>query len=264
MRELGLDLAQVRTFFVEDPDQAFVLIRVPVDAADHWANLLGVPARRCYVSDGNAAANATRTGLPLSEVVAAKTPDPGSVMAGDFGEILTALFLAASAHPAEVHDPKKWRLKQDRTKPAPYSDVVQFILPEWPKSSPNDRLVCAEVKTKSTEGKSTPIASAIADSRKDREGRLLKTLVWLRERAIGEDLGTVGLDHIERFLKAVDHPPAVRDFRAVAVICSRLLDIEIEEVKPPPEDECTLVIISVPDLKSNYEALYSAIAASVA
>ncbi|TDC54841.1 hypothetical protein E1258_23355 [Micromonospora sp. KC207] len=101
----------MRTFFVEDPDQAFVLIRVPVDAADHWADLLGVPARRCYVSDDSAAANATRTGLPLSEVVAAKIPDPGSVMAGDFGEILTAMFLAASAHPAEVHDPKKWRLR---------------------------------------------------------------------------------------------------------------------------------------------------------
>lgn len=177
MRDLGLDLAEVRKFFVEDTSQAFVLIKVPTGAADHWADLLSVPARRYYVSDGEAAANAARTSLPLSEVVAAKTPDPGSVMAGDFGEILTAFFLAASAHPDEVLDPKKWRLKQDRTKPAPYSDVVQFLLPEWPKPSSSDRLVCAEVKTKSTSGASTPIEAAVSDSRKDRDGRLAKTLV---------------------------------------------------------------------------------------
>jgi hypothetical protein len=39
-------------------------------------------------------------------------------MAGDFGEILAALFQATSEHPGEVIDPMKWRLKHDRTKPA--------------------------------------------------------------------------------------------------------------------------------------------------
>jgi hypothetical protein len=193
MHELGLDLAEVRRFFVEEHDQPFLLIKVPGDVAAGWAGLLGVPARRCYLPDSMLDSNATRIGLTRSEIVAAKIPSPGSVMAGDFGEILTALFLASMSHPADVRDPKKWRLKQDRTKAAPYSDVVQFVVREWPTPSADDRLICAEVKTKSTNGASTPVASAIADSQKDREGRLAKTLVWLRERAHGEDLGTIDI-----------------------------------------------------------------------
>jgi hypothetical protein len=263
MRDLGLDLAEIRTFFVQEQDQSFVLIKVPAGATAAWAEALGVPARRCYLSDRSLFENAERTGRPPSEIVKAKIPDSGSVMAGDFGEILTALFLASQRHPIEVHDPKKWRLKQDRTKPAPYSDVVQFVLPQWPAPSSDDELICAEVKTKSTGGDSTPVASAIADSRKDREGRLIKTLVWLKERALGEDLGSVDLDQIERFIRATDFPPATHEFFAVAVISSNLLEDEIDSAEPLADDECTLVILSVPDLKANYEALYAAIVASV-
>jgi hypothetical protein len=262
MRELGLDLAQVRTIFVEERDRPFMLIRVPPSVTAAWAEMLGVPARRCYLSDNSLSENARRTNRPPSQIVEAKIPDRGAVMAGDFGEILTALYLASKEDPTDVRDPKKWRLKQDRTKAAPYSDVVQFVLHEWPTPSGKDRLVCAEVKTKSTKGQSTPIVSAITDSRRDREGRLIKTLAWLKERALGEDLGTLNLDQIERFISATDYPPATREFRAVAVICSSLLDSEAGGVVPPPDEECTLVVISVPDLKANYEKVYAAIVAS--
>src|SRR5690349_3073927 len=56
-------------------------------------------------------------------------------MTGDFGEFVAFLFLGSRAHPEDVVGPMKWRLKQDRLKPAPYSDVVQFALPDWPSSS---------------------------------------------------------------------------------------------------------------------------------
>lgn len=261
MRDLEIDLAEVRTIFIEEHNRPYLLIKVPTSATAAWADTLGVPARRCYLSDRSLFENAKRTNRTRTEIVQAKLPDPGSVMAGDFGEILTALFLASREHPTEVRDPKKWRLKQDRTKAAPYSDVVHFVLPQWPATSSEDRLICAEVKTKSTSSNSTPIASAIADSRKDREGRLVKTLAWLKERALGEELGTVDLDQIERFLKATDHPAATREFRAVAVICASLLASELNG-DPPADEGCTLVVISVPDLKENYEALYAAIIAS--
>ena len=81
----------------------------------------------------------------------------GSVMAGDYGEIVTALYLASSAHPAEVLEPKMWRLKSRRTKASEGSDVVQLRLPHWPTASDEDAITCAEVKTKSTNGKSTPV-----------------------------------------------------------------------------------------------------------
>lgn len=101
-----------------------------------------------------------------AEIVSSVLPDRGSVMAGDFGEILTSIFQAASLYPLEVLDPKKWRLKQDRNQPAPHSDVVQLVVPDWPTATSADRVICSEVKTKSTDGRSTPVASAVADSRR--------------------------------------------------------------------------------------------------
>lgn len=134
--------------------------------------------------------------------------------------------------------------------------MVQFHLPQWPLSSSEGRIVCAEVKTKSTSAKSSPISAAVTDSAKDRKSRLATTLVWLRERAILGDFSTVTFAHLERFIKAEEHPPAVHDFRAVAVIHADLLSDELSEIAVPPKDECTLVVISVPDLKANYEKLY--------
>lgn len=256
MKELGLDLAEVCTFFNETQSEPYVLVVIAEDRAAEWTELLGVPARRCYISDGQLRAIVDEKGHTYETVVQAVIPDEGSVMAGDYGEIITALYLASSAHPAEVLEPKMWRLKSRRTKASEGSDVVQLQLPHWPVASDEDTIMCAEVKTKSTNGASTPVKSAIEDSRKDRESRLLKTLVWLREKAIVGDLGTVELAHIDRFVKATDHPPAIREFRAVAVISSDLLEKELVDVTPPETSECTLVVISVPDLKSNYETLY--------
>jgi len=57
-------------------------------------------------------------------------------------------------------------------------------------------------------------------------------------------------------VKATDYPPAIREFRAVAVISSELLEKELADITAPETTECTLVVISVPDLKANYEGLY--------
>ncbi len=257
-----MNLAEVSTFFGEAHSAPYVLVTIAEDRAAEWTELLGVPARRCYISDGKLKAIVDEKGHSYETVVQAVIPDEGSVMAGDYGEIVTALYLASCAHPAEVLEPKMWRLKSRRTKASEGSDVVQFQLPHWPVASDEDTIVCAEVKTKSTNGTSTPVKSSIEDSRKDREGRLLKTLLWLKERAIVGTLGTVDLDHIDRFVKATDHPPAIREFRAVAVISSELLEKELADVTVPEPTECTLVVISVPDLKANYESLYKLLLAN--
>ena len=262
MKELGLDLAEVQSFFSEALADPYVLVTIGADKAAEWTELLGVPARRCYVSDGRLKAIVDEKGHSYETVVQAVVPDEGSVMAGDYGEIVTALYLASRAHPAEVLEPKMWRLKSRRTKASEGSDVVQLRLPHWPTASDEDAITCAEVKTKSTNGKSTPVESAIKDSRRDRESRLAKTLVWLKEKAILGDLGTVKLAHIDRFVKATDHPPAIYEFRAVAVISSELVDQETSDTTVPENSECTLVVISVPDLKANYENLYKVLLAN--
>lgn len=266
MRDLQLDPELIRSWFARDDDSvlAGIVVRPSEVGQASWLTDFVEVARRCYASDEFLAECATQLGRPRSEVLAALLPDPGSVMAGDFGEIVTFLFLGASPHPQQVIGPKKWRLKQDRLKPAPYSDVVQFVVPEWPIPSEEDRVVCAEVKTKSTDGTSTPISAAIADSGKDRLGRLSKTMAWLKERAIVGDLEPTTIPVVDRFLDAIDHPPASKDFWAVAVICASLVDAELMDAPDAAPDHCVVAIIVVPDLKTRYEEVFAAIGASVA
>ena len=134
--------------------------------------MLKVPLRRCYITDEQLAYHAKRLGVPENDVISSKLPDAGATMAGDFGEFLVYLYQGTRSHPPMALGATKWRLKQDRTKPSPYSDVVHFELPSWPTPSTADCISCSEVKTKSTKGPFNPIAKAIEHSAKDRLSRL--------------------------------------------------------------------------------------------
>jgi hypothetical protein len=264
MRDLDLNIEELVSSFTQESAAPFVLVRVPEEEADLWLGRLADGIRRCYVPDELLNTRSAETGLSKTDVLETFLPSRGSVMAGDFGEIVVFIYEGITEHPIEIIGPKKWRLKQDRTKPAPYSDVVQFVVPRWPTPSDEDRVLCSEVKTKATNGSSTPIASAIADCAKDRTSRLAKTLVWLRERAIGEDLGTTSIAVLERFINAIDHPPAEKRFRAVAVVCASLLDEELEDAPEAASEDYSLLVVAVPELKRRYEALFDAVHGSVA
>ena len=256
VEDLGVDPDHLVPFFETEEGQAFM--RTGGKDSDAWPGRLALAVRRCYISDDAVRAEAARTGCTHEEIIASKMPNPGSVMAGDFGEILTFLLQNVLERPAILVGPKKWRLKQDRTKPISHCDVVLFDLPTWPDASPGDRLLCAEVKTKATDSASTPIPSAIADCRKDRTTRLAKTLVWLRERALTENLGTVTLQHLNRFIDALEHPEAERRFRAVVVICHSLVEEELSTLPDDVPAECELHVVSVDELKRSYEAVFEA------
>ncbi len=121
-------------------------------------------------------------------------------------------------------------------------------------------LLCSEVKCKSTNsGDWSPIEEAIKGCSNDRTSRLAKTLVWLRDRAIGESLGSVQIDHLNRFINANDHPAAIKRFCAVAVICSSLIEAEIKKAPAVAPSEYTLVIIAVPNLHATYTAVFKAV-----
>lgn len=258
VKELEIDLEAFGELFATVQSSPFILVEIDAEQAAALAGQLGVPVRRCYIGDEALRERMTKTQSSAQTIIGAKLPDRGSTMAGDFGEILTALFQAAREHPGEVLVPKKWRLKHDRTKPASGSDVVQLILPHWPSPSGEDRVICSEVKTKSTRGNSKPVASAIEDSKKDSSRRFVKTLVWLKERALDTGLSTVSVEQLDRFIHAVDYPAAQREFRAVAVISAALVEAELEGIEAPPADERALIVISVPDLKANYESVFDA------
>lgn len=256
--QLGFDLGVAAAWFHHEQESPYVLIRVSDAHAKSWADTLGLAVRRCYVSDSLINERAKDTGADPEQIIAARLPDAGATMSGDFGEILVYLYQGAQALPELALGPAKWRLKQDRTKPAPHSDVVHFVLPSWPTPGPDDVLLCSEVKTKATDGKSTPIQSAIQDSNKDRTSRLARTLVWLRERALLESLGEVQIAHLDRFINATEHPPATKRFRAVAVVCSSLIDAELCDAPTTSAPEYTVVVISVPELKNTYSAVFEA------
>jgi hypothetical protein len=256
--DLDFDFALTAPWFPHAKDSPYVLVRVSSEHAQSWADSLGLTIRRCYVSDSIINARATELGVDKSQIIAARLPDAGATMAGDFGEILVYFYQGAQELPAAALGAKKWRLKQDRTKPAPHSDVVHFVLPSWPKSSADDVLLCSEVKTKSTKGTFNPIKSAIEDGAKDRTSRLARTLVWLRERAMSESLDDIQLAHLDRFINATDHPPAKKRFRAVAVVCQSLVEEELKNAPRTALPEYTVVVIAVPDLKKTYSAVFAA------
>ncbi|MGV0790892.1 Hachiman antiphage defense system protein HamA [Mycolicibacterium sp. XJ1819] len=259
MRDLGLDPDAFKKLLTNTQQPRHVLINVSAQFVAQLGPELGIAFRRCYITDDAVSRRIAEAKVTRREIIAVKLPDRGAVMAGDFGEILTSLVQAVEDHPTEVLDPRKWRLKNDRTKAAPRSDVVQFVLPTWPDASSEDRLICSEVKTKSTSSNNSPILQAIADSEKDSDGRLVKTLVWLRERALDTGLETVSVDQLNRFIEAIDHPPAEREFRAVAVVCGGLVESELEGLDLPDTEDRAVILIVVPDLKQNYEAVYDSI-----
>lgn len=267
MHELDLDQDALVSGTKRADAQGYVLIEIDAQDAARLPPLLAMPVRRCYVSDDELFRATAENGGEAGELVDAKLPPPGSVRSGDFGEILTALLQGSFERPDAALEPKKWRLKQDNTRPAPYTDVVQLVLPEWPQASPQDRVLCSEVKTKATGTSWRPVSAVLADAERHSDGRLLNTLLWLRKRALflpDHSLGTVDAEQLQRFIRAAEHPPATHSFRAVVVISSDLVDDEIASLDAIGSDDQTVVFISVADLKATYEATFAAARATVA
>jgi hypothetical protein len=263
MEELGLDGTAAVRWFSHASEARFVVAEVDDQTAAQWDQQLRDAVRRCYIADSLVTRSAAEHQVKQAEVIASRLPDAGSTMAGDFGEILVYIYHAARCLPAKFFGPKKWRLKQDRTKPAPYSDVIHFSLPQWPVATEDDSLVCSEVKTKSTDSGGDPIGDAIADSEKDRISRLAKSLVWLRESALTKDIGALQREQLRRFIDTTEFPPARRYFCAVAVICASLAQAELATVGSRLPTNCALIVVIVPNLKATYTAVFQAARSSL-
>jgi hypothetical protein len=120
--------------------------------------------------------------------------------------------------------------------------------------------MCAEVKTKSTPGSSTPIPDAIRDSGRDRTSRLARTLQWLKERALHESIDGLDLEVLDRFAHASDHPAATKEFSAVAVVSDSLVDDELPTVPAVLSLDSKLLVLVVSDLHTTYSSVFEAAA----
>lgn len=254
--DLGFSFHAAAAWFsaVKRPSYVFVSV-TPAHAAALPATL-GMVIRRCYISDDKVSTQAILY-PPATNVIAAALPDPGSVMSGEFGEILTYFYQGTTALPTAAVGLRRWHLKQDRNKAAPYSDVVHLVLPDWPTPSAMDTVLCSEVKAKSTKGKFEPIKKAIEGCETDRTSRLAGTLVWLRERAITGATEGASVAQLSRFIEPAGLPPTIKKFQAVAVVCDSLVAAEAAKAPATPSPDYEVVVISVPKLKATYEAAYT-------
>lgn len=265
VNDLGLEIDTVVPWFAVEPQAGYTRVAVAAEYTTTWDDILRDAVRRCYISDEQLAERAHVANITPAEIVAALLPDPGSIMSGDFGEIVGYIYLASREAATAVIGPKRWRLKYARTHSAPGSDVIQLILPQWPQPSDQDRLVCAEVKAKATAGNFAPIAAAIDGSQRDRTSRLSRTLVWLRERSLFQDIGTVTIAQLNRFINATEFPPHIRQYHAIVVICSNLVGAELATLVPANIPAgCALAVISVPNLQNTYTTVFEAVHQSVA
>lgn len=208
----------------------------------------------CYIKRAKLLAQANKTGKSVGFHLANKLPDRGSVMSGEFGEILTLFFLAHERTEA-VTLMRKWVYKIDRQKATPHSDVMILHCPDPGKPVADDFLISAEAKQKATpSNKYAPIANAIAGVDSDRTGRLARCLAWLREKAYDEET-PAEIELIERF--ATTLVPYQKHFKAVVIIDLALLDDEL--VRAPVHGGSTefeVVVLGIKDLKAYYELAF--------
>lgn len=250
-------------------NRAFTSYKMPDGALEVRCHVLEVSKARileeflvknlpsCYITKKQIKSRVEATGLTPSEILANKLPDPGNVMSGDFGEIFTLYYLKSETK-APVKLIKKWRYKQDRKKAAPHSDVILLHRESEEKATPQDFVICAEVKQKSTKSTFCPISDALEGFHSDKTGRLARTLTWLKEKAIdGENSGQI--QFIKRFTDAeglsVEYS---KQFKAVAVIDRSLLDAEvIKKIDLPDQDESFEVLVfGIDELKKLYEKIF--------
>jgi len=93
--DLGFEINRALPWFAHAQDEPYVLIRVSEEHARTWVNELGIPLRRCFITDAVIEKRAAELGVSEAQIVAARLPDPGATMSGDFGEILVYLYQAA-------------------------------------------------------------------------------------------------------------------------------------------------------------------------
>src|SRR5690606_35254969 len=110
-------------------DDRYLRVRILDERVADLLQDLPPVLRRCYITDDQLRARRDAGHLAV-DIVQSRIPNPGATMSGDFGEIVTFILHAMLERAiVETIGPKKWRLKQDRTKPTPHTDVVQFRTP---------------------------------------------------------------------------------------------------------------------------------------
>lgn len=251
-----LDIRILSHFTVEKNE--FVVLKLKPDEIDVFLDKLPVEYRKCYITDDHLVASVRELNMHYSDLLKDHyLPDPGNVMSGEFGEILSYFLLKERYIPEkELDGPKKWLWKDDRNHAIQKTDVMLFSYDGTP--STDDLMVSGEIKAKATKNnRYDPIKNAVDGAHEDFVSRLSVSLAWLKSRYVKERDGEQ-LARVERFLDPVTYGTYHKHFKAVVVIDDALLAEEVARerslVALPAEFE--ILLISIQGLKSAYERTY--------
>lgn len=238
-----------------------------------------IPFREAYIEEDKLNHIVTKFPTTRKEAISRRLPRKGSVMSGDFGEILS-FYLACQTWKPEINViPMKWRFKDSKKDASKYTDVILFKLNDADNPSVDDAMFTFEVKTCANrlgnsvytthkrpsyinykDGKlECTILEAVFDANKDAVERAAETIPYLLTRCEDEDLCDLH-KQIYRFRKA-EKTTYTKEYNAVAVVDSNTL---AEQMKRMPGDLLTMhpnvknvYCVPIVDLKSVYESIYA-------
>lgn len=254
-------------FLIHEMPNGAVAVRchvLDIDQSKSLEDFLVKELPWCYTTQNHAKNRTIDMQISASEFIATKFPDQGSVMSGDFGEVLTLFFLSSENQKRTIQI-KKWRYKEDRLKAAPLTDVIMFHQKDAKNPSSEDFVICAEVKQKATKSNTFfPIEKSIEGFNKDKTGRLARTLAWLREKAIDQE-SPRNLQLINRFTLEHLNVAYKKHFKSVAIVDRNLLHEELvrELELPPQNDDFEVIVLGIDNLKSLYEKVFCRATAEV-
>lgn len=241
-----------------------------------------IPFRQAYISDSKLSQIVNKYKTKREDEIKSQLPDKGDVMSGDFGEILSFYLACQIWSPTANVFPMKWRFKDKKKAPSPYTDIILFELqnPLNPNNaSANDALYTYEVKTHATKLTNTTysmhkrksfvtykdgklkctILEAVFDANKDAVERTAETIPYLELRCKDEDYEELYYQ-IHRFSNAVSTTYR-KEHNAVAIVDSDMLD---EQMSRMPNDLLVqypnvknVYCLPIKELKSLYECVYN-------
>jgi len=241
----------------------FVILKLKDNELDTFLNKLPPNFRKCYVTDECLKEHVETLQMHYSDILKGfYLPDPGNVMSGEFGEILSYFILQEYYLPLKLVGPRKWLWKDDRNTAIQKTDVMLFYKEKEPSSE--DLLVSAEVKSKAKRNNSyDPIKNAVEGAYNDFVRRLAVSLNWLKAKYAKENR-VKSLNYLKRFLDPVKYGEYKKHFKAIVVIDDSLIQDEIVRNRDIQEfnADFEIILISIKDLKSCYETTYKNILVS--
>lgn len=272
----------IHNFFTENrakyAAQGIVLYVFDDAKTADFVNECLIPFRRAYLSDEKLDRLEAKKQNSRKDIINRRLPDPGDVMSGDFGEILT-YYMATELWSPEVNfKPMKWRLKDDPKKASPKTDVVLFrLVNDVNNPDANDTLITYEAKAHATpiagkyrthtqksaitykDGKDCcTFVDAVFDADKDRASRAAESIVYLKNIAEDTDDDEF-MDVLKRFEQGYTVPYNTLH-NAVAIIESTDIDNQINRM---PKDlmanfpGIVLYCMPIKNLKIVYESIFS-------